>query len=694
MQKTTELSVIIVSYNVRAFLLHCLESVHRATKNLKAETFVVDNASADGSVQAVKSHFPDVELIQNDKNLGFAAANNLALKRTSGKYVLLLNPDTVVQEDTFSSLLKFMDNNPQAGAVTCKILNPDGSFSIDSRHSIPSPLTAFWKLIGLNRIFPKSKVFGRYNLTYLDPDEINSVDAISGSFMFIRKDTIEAIGPLDESFFMYCEDIDYCYRITKARWQIYYFPETQIIHYKGESTKRSELDYVINFNKSLFLFYKKHFQQRYVRVFSLAILVGVFIRGITVFLKNILHKHSAALFDLFLLNTILLSGFYTRYESISSFRWDDYLNQYIWINIIASIIFLSTAFFLELYEKYKYSIVQVIKVNLVTLLILSALTFFIKQLAFSRIIVIAAAFFGSLLMGGWRAILRMIYSPQGKTFSRSLFQRRAVLIGNKKQIRDVLLKLRQHVMSNLDIRGVLSIDSLQENTEIDGFPMVSSLDNLKEYIRVEQIDQLIFTSYKIPFKTIMQIITQSRATHVDFKMIPEQMDVIIGKSRVENLEAYPMLDLDYKLGRPFNRFTKRLFDLVCASLILLITFPIWFSNLIFRRHKTILIWDEDGLERKIIQFGNTDPEGISNQLLLIGYVLIGVFSFVGAPLASIESGKPAYLYRPGLTGLVQLNSNKIQHTEDREIYELYYLKNQSIWLDLEIILKTFQLSRL
>jgi GT2 family glycosyltransferase/lipopolysaccharide/colanic/teichoic acid biosynthesis glycosyltransferase len=690
MQESTELSIIIVSYNVRAFLLHCLESVHRATENIRAEIYVVDNASADGSVQAIKSHFPDVKLIKNDKNLGFAAANNLALKKTSGKYVLFLNPDTVVQEDTFSSLLNFMGNNPQAGAVTCKILNPDGSFSVDSRHSIPSPLTAFWKLIGLNRIFPKSKIFGRYNLTYLDPDEINSVDAISGSIMFIRKDTIDDVGPLDESFFMYCEDIDYCYRITQAGWQIYYFPETQIIHYKGESTKRSDLDYVINFNKSLYLFYKKHFQHRYVRVFSLGILAGVFIRGITIFLKNIMRKHSAALFDLFLLNTIILSGFYIRYQSISSFGWDDYINQYVWINIIASFLFILTAFFLELYEKYRFSIVQVIKVNLITFLILSALTFFVRQLPYSRTIVIAAAFFGSLLMIGWRAILRMIYSPQGKTFSKSLFQRKSVLIGNNNQIRDVLYKLRQHVLLNLDIRGILSIDSPHENIEIEGFPQVSSVSDLEEYIRVEHIDQLIFTSHEIPFKTIMQIITQSRTTRVDFKMIPEQLDVIIGKSSVEDLEAYPLLDLDYKLGRPFNRFTKRLFDMVGASSILFITFPIWISNLIFRRHNTILIWDEDGLERKIIQFGNTDPRGFLNQLLLIGYVLVGALSFVGAPLARIETGKPTYLYRPGLTGLVQLNSNKIQQTEDREIYELYYLKNQSIWLDLEIILKTIQ----
>ena len=257
------LSIIIVNYNVRDFLMHALESIQRAVVNIPHEIFIVDNASVDGSVEMVKNRFPDVNLIENQINKGFAAANNQAMKASSGEFIVLINPDTVVQEDTFSRLIEFMEKNPDAGAATCKILNPDGSFSVDSRHSIPTPMTAFWKQIGFSRLFPKSKIFARYNLTYLDENEIYPVDAISGSFMFIRRATFEKVGYLDEDYFMYCEDVDYCYRITRSGWKVYYAPVSDIIHYKGESTKKNNLDYVLNFNKSLYLFYKKHFHKKY-----------------------------------------------------------------------------------------------------------------------------------------------------------------------------------------------------------------------------------------------------------------------------------------------------------------------------------------------------------------------------------------------------------------------------------------------
>ena len=257
-----KISIIIVSYNVREFLIHALESINKALKNIPHEIIVVDNASVDGSVQAVSKHFPNVNLVANDKNIGFSAANNIGIKNASGEFVVLINPDTLVQEDTFLKLLEFMNSTSEAGGATCKILNPDGSFSIDSRHSVPKPSTALWKFLGLNKLFPKSKIFGRYNLTFLDPDETYPVDAISGSFMFLRKKAIEETGLLDEDYFMYCEDIDYCYRLNKKGWKVYYVPTTSIIHYKGESTKKTNVDYVINFNKSLYLFYKKHFHKK------------------------------------------------------------------------------------------------------------------------------------------------------------------------------------------------------------------------------------------------------------------------------------------------------------------------------------------------------------------------------------------------------------------------------------------------
>ena len=194
MSEAIKISVIIVNYNVKDFLEQALLSLKRALTGIKSEIIVVDNNSIDGSVQMLRERFPEIILISNEKNLGFSAANNLAIKDAKGEYIVLLNPDTVVSEDTFSTLLKFFANTPQASAATCKILNPDGSFSVDCRHSIPTPSIAFWKLIGLSRLFPKNKIFGRYNLTYLDENETYPVEAISGSFMMMKKDDRANLG--------------------------------------------------------------------------------------------------------------------------------------------------------------------------------------------------------------------------------------------------------------------------------------------------------------------------------------------------------------------------------------------------------------------------------------------------------------------------------------------------------------------
>jgi GT2 family glycosyltransferase len=280
------ISIIIVNYNTRGFILLVLESLLRAINDFDAEIIVVDNASGDDSIEQVRQYYPEVIIIQNSDNIGFAAANNIGLRRAKGEFVLLLNPDTVIAEDSFNVLLKFMHQTPGAGAVGCKILNADGSFSVDSRHSVPSPLTALWKQLGLQRLFPGSKVFGRYNLTYLDPDETYPVDAISGSFMFLRRDALEQAGLLDEDYFMYGEDVDYCYRLMHAGWKIYYCPQTAIIHFKGESTARNSIRYSWNFSHSLYLFYTKHFRHRYGYLMSGIVLLGVLLRVPLIYVRQ------------------------------------------------------------------------------------------------------------------------------------------------------------------------------------------------------------------------------------------------------------------------------------------------------------------------------------------------------------------------------------------------------------------------
>ena len=234
-----KLSVVIVNYNVKYYLEQCLRSACKAVCNVaSAEIIVVDNDSTDGSNEYLKERFPDVVFIASNENLGFARANNLAIKQSKGEYVLLLNPDTIVAESTFADFVEFMDSHPDAGAAGAYMLHADGTFAPESRRGLPTPFVAFCKMSGLTSLFPKSRLLGRYYMQYLDKNEVNQIEIISGAYMFLRRNALEKSGLLDEDFFMYGEDIDLSYRILKSGYKNYFLP-SPILHYKGESTNKS-----------------------------------------------------------------------------------------------------------------------------------------------------------------------------------------------------------------------------------------------------------------------------------------------------------------------------------------------------------------------------------------------------------------------------------------------------------------------
>ena len=257
-----KLTVIVVNYNVEYFLEQCLNSVRQAIKHVSTEVIVVDNNSIDGSVAMVEDKFPEFALIANKENTGFSKANNQAIRIAKGEYVLLLNPDTVVEEDTFKKVVDFMDETPDSGGLGVKMVDGKGQFLPESKRGLPTPAVAFWKLFGLSSIFPKSKFFGQYHLGFLDKDEIHQVQILSGAFMLMRKKALDKVGLLDEAFFMYGEDIDLSYRIEKGGYKNYYYPKTSIIHYKGESTKKSSVNYVLVFYQAMVIFAQKHFSQK------------------------------------------------------------------------------------------------------------------------------------------------------------------------------------------------------------------------------------------------------------------------------------------------------------------------------------------------------------------------------------------------------------------------------------------------
>jgi len=273
MNDTLDLSIIIVSWNVRDLLLDCLNSVYAETKGVSFEVFVVDNASSDGSAEMVEQEFPQVKLIRNQENLGFAKANNQAIRQSKGRYVLLLNPDTVVVNDALANMIPFMEAHQDVGAVGPRLLNPDGTVQLWCGGSFPTPLTEFFRLAKLSYLFPKSRIFGRRLMSFWDRNDTREVDLLSGACMMVRREAINQVGLMDEDFFMYADDVEWCYRIKKAGWKIYLYSDAEIIHLVGQSMLQSADKMAVEAYKSMYLFFKKHY----------ALVSALFFRGMVFF---------------------------------------------------------------------------------------------------------------------------------------------------------------------------------------------------------------------------------------------------------------------------------------------------------------------------------------------------------------------------------------------------------------------------
>jgi len=274
------LSIIIVNYNAGRLLKECIDSIFEES-TMSLDIWVVDNNSHDDSAAMVESDFPEVNLIRNSENVGFAKANNMALSRIKADYALLLNPDTVIRDNAIEKVARFMDKDPEVGIAGCRVLNEDGTLQLACRRSIPTPGVAFFRLSGLSRLFPKSKMMAKYNLTYQDADAVHEVDAVSGAFLMIRRKAIDDVGALDERFFMYGEELDWCLRTKKAGWKVMYYPDAEIIHYKGQCSKSNGRKAAFEFYRSMYLFHKKHFADNYNPIVNGIIYAGIFLKALS-----------------------------------------------------------------------------------------------------------------------------------------------------------------------------------------------------------------------------------------------------------------------------------------------------------------------------------------------------------------------------------------------------------------------------
>lgn len=281
-----DVSIIIVNYNTAELLKQTVQSVIDSTQNIDYEIIVVDNASVDNSVEMIKLNYPQVKLIKNSENLGFSKANNVGMECAIGRYILLLNSDTVVNEGCIENCIDFADKNHKIGALGCKIVLRDGKLDVACKRSFPVPENSFYHAIKLDKMFPHSTRFATYNLTYLDENKIHFIDCVMGAFMLVRSEAIKQVGKLDEDFFMYGEDIDWCYRIKNAGWDICYYPMGEIVHYKKASGKRN-VKVIKAFYDAMILFYKKHYIKNYSVMTTFLVYAGVNVLKILALFKNI-----------------------------------------------------------------------------------------------------------------------------------------------------------------------------------------------------------------------------------------------------------------------------------------------------------------------------------------------------------------------------------------------------------------------
>lgn len=710
----TTLSVIIVSFNVRDFLYQTLHSIQRSLRGIPAEIIVVDNASWDGSVTMLQKDFPSVTLIANKSNLGFAKANNLAIEKSRGKYLVFINPDTIVQEDTFKTLLDFYTNHPEAGMIGCKILNPDGSLQLACRRSIPTPWVGFTKLVGLSKLFPNSKIFGKYNLTYLNPNQITEVEAISGSFMMTQRSVIDQVEYFDERFFMFGEDLDMCHRIRIAGWKIYYVPTTQIIHYKGTSSKTAQFDTLLQFYRAMLLFVQKHFKGKNLFLPQWVLAIGIGMRGLLSFVHNFVSRIKYAIIDLILLNLALIIAIYVRFGSLV--HWKPYLL----VTVIYSIVWLAVFYFFEVYSSKKFSAVNAMSAVLVGLGLNSIITYFAQSFAFSRIVVLVAGVLNLLFIPGWRWILfNLARTSRFSLFDRiknRMIEKRTMIVGDGKSVSTLVKKLKQQYLGGSEIVALLLTDS--NTTSLNGaanLPVLCDLEYLPRHIRELQVNEVIFGSDSLAYEKILGLMSQSQELGIEFKIVSNNMGVLIGAESLDNLGEFSLVGIHYRLLKPGYRFLKRVMDWTIALPVLVCSLPLWpilllngnrlrkfpiFTNM--RAHKSYSsgimpkrdIVDEKNGPMYVIAFSKKDaiPKSRLQKLPILFYVLKGDLSLVGGRFQFKEELvlpiKNTINLKPGLVAIYQVEKENQISTEAEENLAVQYLRNYSPLLDIQILLKS------
>lgn len=640
-----KLSVIIVNYNVRFFLEQCLQSITEATKGIPCEVFVVDNNSTDDSMEMVREKFPYVKRIENKVNLGFSKANNQAIKKAEGEYVLLLNPDTVVAEDCFVKCVDFLDSHPDAGGLGVKMVDGQGRFLPESKRGLPTPAVAFYKIFGLSSLFPRSKRFSKYHLGHLENDKTHEIEVLSGACMFLRKKMLDKIGLLDETFFMYGEDIDLSYRVLKGGYKNYYYPDAKIIHYKGESTKKSSINYVLVFYKAMIIFAQKHFSGKNAKTFSLLINLAIYLRAFIAILSRFFKHLILPAVDSF----VLLGGMYLIKQNYEKYKFDtgsgfpDPLVLYILIGMTT--VWVVSLFLSGSYDK-PYKLNKIFKGAFFGSIInLIAYAFLNEELRFSRVVVLLSAAWAITGVPITRLFLHILGLYKIKLKKR----KRIAVIGFPGEINRIKTFLKQVFVQPETMKFIYPIDKkvTHESEKYD-----AKIYQLKDATEIFKIDEVIFCAKDIGAGSIISKMLELNPQKVNFKIAPLESSFIIGSNSIDKSGEFYHMETS-PVNKPANRRKKRLMDIFVSLLILLIS--------------PIIIW----VYKKPFGF-------LSNCL----NVLRGNITWVDVNSPYMET---EYRFKKGILQPYQSGYNSGEMLNSH--YKLNYIKNYSYLKDLELIMK-------
>ncbi|MEM6317314.1 MAG: glycosyltransferase [Bacteroidota bacterium] len=560
-----KLSIIIVNYNVRYFLEQALLSVQKATKNLSAEIFVVDNNSVDDSVYMVRTKFSTVHLIANTDNPGFSKANNQAIRLAKGEYILLLNPDTLVEEDTLEKCVAFMETHPDAGALGVKMIDGAGNFLPESKRGLPTPTTAFYKTFGLSKLFPNSPIFNQYHLGFLDEDKTHEVDVLAGAFMLLRKSVLDKIGLLDEAFFMYGEDIDLSYRVQKAGYKNYYFAETSIIHYKGESTKKGSLNYVKVFYNAMIIFAKKHFQGEKASFFVAILQFAIYFRAFLTILSNAFRRLYLPLLDAL----FIFVGIYWLKDFWATSYFDDpdyYQLSFLYFNVPLYIsVWLGSIYFNGGYDGDR-SVKKLFKGLTFGSILLAAIYGFLPAAyRTSRMLLLLGAFWAVISTFFIRTVLHF-WKYQNLKIGQQIV-RNLVIVGEEKEA-DRALDLLKKANIPQNFIGFVAPESNDKQIYL------SHLDNLQEVVNIYDINEIIFCSKDISTQSIMQWMTRL-GNRIGYKIVPSETMSIIGSNSKNTPGELYTVAIRYRINDAVLRRSKRLLDITFA-LIFIVFSPFLF----------------------------------------------------------------------------------------------------------------------